>query len=185
MHRISLQKVRLNKSCFNRQLSIKASKTFFEPSPCRTSLLHLKKRAIQTNLKPGLVTSLPLFSALNFRHIDDKKAVRIGSSSAPATPSEIEVAENTHQSKYLLVRICKRIIQWLDDYVLEPILTVRRLAHILLLFTPVVITVPIVFFGQKSEEQENSGTLWWYDFLATQMERAGPTFIKVIKELEQ
>jgi aarF domain-containing kinase len=47
------------------------------------------------------------------------------------------------------------------------------------LFIPIAVTVPIVFFGQKVNENERSGTLWWYDFLATQMERAGPTFIKV------
>ncbi|OAD08241.1 hypothetical protein MUCCIDRAFT_151499 [Mucor lusitanicus CBS 277.49] len=79
----------------------------------------------------------------------------------------------------MLIRLCKRILQFLDDYLLEPILTLRRLTHILLLFLPVAITVPIVFFGQKEDEDEKAGTLWWYDFLATQMERAGPTFIKL------
>lgn len=125
--------------------------------------------------------SLALLASTPFQfHSVDKKAVRVGSVDSPATPAEIEHAELTHESRFMLVRICKRILQFLDAYVLEPILTLRRLTHILLLFLPVAITVPIVFFGQKEDEDEKAGTLWWYDFLATQMERAGPTFIKVV-----
>ncbi|KAI8642073.1 hypothetical protein BD408DRAFT_417035 [Parasitella parasitica] len=112
-------------------------------------------------------------------HSIDKKAFRFGSVQSPATPAEIEHAELTHESKFMLVRICKRILQFLDTYIVEPVLTLRRLTHILIIFLPVAITVPIVFCGQKVNQDENAGTLWWYDFLATQMERAGPTFIKL------
>lgn len=185
MHRIALQKTIFNTNCcINRTYTTKLTSTIIRnPSTVnRQSWAKLRNGAIRSNLKPAMVTTTPLLSALSIRHVDKKKAVRIGSKESPATPSEIEVAENTHQSKYLLVRICHRIIKWLDDYIVEPILTLRRLTHILLLFIPVALTVPIVFFGQKVDEEDKTGTLWWYDFLATQMERAGPTFIKVKKE---
>lgn len=180
MHRVSLQKTLYRTTCLNRQLS--TANTFFRKSPCQTPLTHLK-RALQSNVKPvcKVITprATPLLSAVAFHHVDKKKAARIGTPEAPATPHEIEVVEDTHRSKHLLIRICQHIIEKLDAYVLEPLLTVRRLAHILLLFLPVVATVPVVFFGQKVDQQDNTGTLWWYDFLATQMERAGPTFIKL------
>lgn len=95
-----------------------------------------------------------------------------------ATPSEIESA-SAEPSSHTLVRLFDRLLQFLDDYVLEPLLTLRRLLHILVLFTPVVLTTPAVFLGHQVTSEERSGTLWWYDFLSAQMERAGPTFIKV------
>lgn len=176
MHRVSLQKTLYKTTCFNRQLL--TANTIFKKTPC-TNLI----RALHGNLKPvsTVITprASPLLSAIALHHFDKKKAARIGTPDAPATPHEIEIAEDTHSSKYLLIRICQHIIQALDTYIIEPFLTVRRLAHILLLFLPVVATVPVVFFGQKVDQQDKTGTLWWYDFLATQMERAGPTFIKV------
>ncbi|KAI7906313.1 ABC1 family-domain-containing protein [Cokeromyces recurvatus] len=76
--------------------------------------------------------------------------------------------------------MCQRLLTFLDDWILEPLLTLRRLAHIIILFTPVIATTPIIFLGAKANgTEERSGTLWWYDFLAKQMERAGPTFIKL------
>lgn len=159
MHRVSLQRTLLKTNCLNKPFHI-----------ClRTSL--------RTIVKPSL--AVPLLSALGFTHVDKKKAIRIGSRELPATPSEIEFAQSHLKSRYKLIRICQSIVKFLDDWLLEPIMTVRRLAHILILFIPVAATVPIVFFGQKVDKDDTTGTLWWYDFLATQMERAGPTFIKV------
>lgn len=96
-----------------------------------------------------------------------------------ATPSDIETAaaEPTNSS---IVRLLQSLISVLDEWVLEPLLTVRRLAHILILFLPVLVTAPVIFVGKHvTKEGERSGTLWWFNFLAAQMERAGPTFIKV------
>lgn len=138
------------------------------------------KTSFRTTVKPSL--SVPLLSGLGFTNVDRKKAIRIGSVDLPATPAEIEYAQTHLKSKYKLVRICQSIVKFLDEWLLEPILTIRRLAQILILFIPVAATVPIVFFGDKVNKDNTTGTLWWYDFLATQMERARPTFIKVSKE---
>ncbi|KAI8978461.1 hypothetical protein BDB01DRAFT_763624 [Pilobolus umbonatus] len=97
----------------------------------------------------------------------------------PDTPSEIEAKRDGHSSPYVLIRACQVVIEFLDDWILEPILTIRRFVAILVLFIPVAVTIPIVCFGQKVNDHEKSGTLWWYNFLANQMERAGPTFIKL------
>lgn len=129
-----------------------------------------------------LMPSAVLSSATPFHlyHNNERKAVEIGSRERLATPQEIEIAEANYESKYLIVRICHRIFKLIDAWIFEPLLTLRRLAHILILFVPVAITAPIVYFGKYDiVENERSGTLLWFDFLSKQMERAGPTFIKV------
>ena len=69
----------------------------------------------------------------------------------------------------------------LDLYVYEPIATSLRFLHLVILFVPVIITVPAIWVGTRQRERDNerSGTLWWYGFLVSSMERAGPAFIKV------
>lgn len=204
MHRVSLlQKTLINNTssnsttCLNRHLyrsfcKRNATTILRNSSSKNTSFISTLKnvRASTQYIKPAAfittsTTTPTLFSAFTFGvHVppDKKKAIRLGSADQPATPSEIEFAELNHRSKYKLVRICQCIIKFLDDWILEPVLTIRRLTHILLLFIPVALTVPVVFFGHKVEgdkDDNNTGTLWWFDFLAIQMERAGPTFIKV------
>lgn len=96
------------------------------------------------------------------------------------SPAEIESAA-ADPPRTPIIRLLERILSFLDDWFLEPLLTLRRLSHILILFTPVALTAPVAFVGRRvpAEEGERAGTLWWFDFLAAQMERAGPTFIKV------
>jgi hypothetical protein len=79
-------------------------------------------------------------------------------------------------------------------YILEPILTVVRFLHLAFLFGPVILTSPMLLVGApgsggkrakrassgvKVEDDERWGAVWWYGFLVKQMERSGPTFIKV------
>ena len=81
------------------------------------------------------------------------------------------------------------IIGALQRYILEPILTFFRFLHLFLLFGPVIVTSPMLLVGQPStrrrpgkpvaQEEENWGAVWWYAFLVKQMERAGPSFIKL------
>lgn len=80
----------------------------------------------------------------------------------------------------------------LQTYILEPISTFFRFLHLALLFGPVILTSPMLLVGSSSatspggpgagrnaEETERWGAIWWHGFLVAQMERAGPTFIKV------
>ncbi|WVW81397.1 hypothetical protein I302_103389 [Kwoniella bestiolae CBS 10118] len=76
-------------------------------------------------------------------------------------------------------------------YILEPLATLIRFFHLAFLFGPVILTTPMLLVGKPErrrrrsgkpishEEEENWGASWWYSFLVKQMERAGPSFIKL------
>ena len=68
-----------------------------------------------------------------------------------------------------------------DVYIIEPICTGLRFLHLIVIFVPVIVTIPAIWLGQrqKDRDDERSGTLWWYGFLVSSMERAGAAFIKV------
>lgn len=79
-------------------------------------------------------------------------------------------------------------ISFVKLYILEPILTFFRFIHLAVLFGPVILTSPMLFVGKVERrrrgkpidgEDENWGAVWWYGFLVKQMERAGPSFIKL------
>lgn len=91
------------------------------------------------------------------------------------------------------------VVRWLyvvgdavQDYVIEPLGTAKRFLVLVFLFMPVLLTMPMLLIGRrreggrrrgrrlaKAEGGTRWGSLWWYGFLVKQMERAGPTFIKV------
>ncbi|ORY84995.1 ABC1 family-domain-containing protein [Protomyces lactucae-debilis] len=65
-------------------------------------------------------------------------------------------------------------------WVFEPLATAFRFIHLVLIFTPVLVAIPIVFLGSiKAGSHDKSGAVLWYRFLVHQMELAGPTFIKL------
>lgn len=70
---------------------------------------------------------------------------------------------------------------FVESYIVEPIATGLRFLHLVFIFVPVLVTVPIIWFGKRQPDRDNerSGTLWWYGFLVRSMERAGAAFIKV------
>ena len=67
------------------------------------------------------------------------------------------------------------------DHIWEPILTARRFVHLFFLFIPVILSSPMLLMGSPEEglQGDRWGAIWWYDYLVVQMDRAGPTFIKV------
>lgn len=80
----------------------------------------------------------------------------------------------------------------LQDYIIEPLGTTKRFIVLVFLFVPVILTMPMILVGRFREggrrrgrriSKDDGGTRWgarwWYGFLVKQMERAGPTFIKV------
>jgi hypothetical protein len=56
-----------------------------------------------------------------------------------------------------------------------------RLAYLTTVFTPLMLTFPLVWIGRNDQkwEKETVGSLWWYKILAWSLEQAGPAFIKV------
>lgn len=71
--------------------------------------------------------------------------------------------------------------RFFDTYIVEPLATGLRFLHLLVIFVPVVVTVPVIWLGSRQADKDNerSGTLWWYWLLVSSMERAGAAFIKL------
>lgn len=80
-----------------------------------------------------------------------------------------------------LRRIWRVLLIWLDDWIYEPIATGLRFLHLMGIFVPVIVAIPVVWFGRRDKNRDNecAGRLWWYGFLVKSMERAGPAFIKL------
>ncbi len=95
--------------------------------------------------------------------------------------SREEIAKKLSDDDHGFSRFRHGVILFLDVYIWEPICTGLRFFHLVVIFVPVILTVPAIWLGsrQKNRDNERSGTLWWYWFLVNSMERAGPAFIKV------
>ncbi|KAK0382885.1 hypothetical protein NLU13_8801 [Sarocladium strictum] len=78
-------------------------------------------------------------------------------------------------------RIFQEIIYAIDVYIIEPLCTGIRFLQLVVIFVPVIATVPALWFGRRHPDRDNerSGSLWWYGFLVRSMEFAGPAFIKL------
>ena len=74
-----------------------------------------------------------------------------------------------------------KISTFFVNHIWEPILTARRFIHLFFLFAPVILSSPMLLIGspEKRLQGDRWGAVWWYDYLVVQMDRAGPTFIKV------
>lgn len=80
------------------------------------------------------------------------------------------------------------VLGLIRQWILEPFFTFLRFIHLALIFGPVILTSPMLMVGSTprrkpgtpvSDTEDNWGALWWYGFLVRQMERAGPSFIKL------
>ena len=95
--------------------------------------------------------------------------------------SRAEIAKEIPKDVHGLKRLWNAIYLGFDLYIYEPIATTLRFFHLVVIFLPVLATIPAIWLGPRSKNQgnERAGTLWWYSFLVHAMERAGPAFIKV------
>jgi aarF domain-containing kinase len=107
-------------------------------------------------------------SALKTCPSDDGESLTL-SESLILSPSELHLS------------LTERIYTLFLDHIWEPILTARRFIHLFFLFAPVIISSPMLLMGSPEERLQGDrwGAVWWYDYLVAQMDRAGPTFIKV------
>ncbi|CDR45820.1 CYFA0S20e00562g1_1 [Cyberlindnera fabianii] len=69
----------------------------------------------------------------------------------------------------------------LNDYLIEPLITFGRFIELSCLFLPVLLFVPISYFGRRDPKRGNvrSGELAWYVLLRFALEHAGASFIKL------
>lgn len=95
--------------------------------------------------------------------------------------SRKELAEQVPDRLRGSKKIRKGIWLFFDTYIVEPIATGLRFLHLLVIFVPVIATVPVIWIGARIPEKDNerSGTIWWYGFLVWSMEQAGAAFIKL------
>ena len=95
--------------------------------------------------------------------------------------SRAEIAKAVPDNVHGLRRAWTSVYLFLDLYVHEPIATTFRFFHLVLVFVPVIVTLPALWLGPRKKERDNerTGSIWWYGFLVRSMERAGPAFIKV------
>ena len=75
----------------------------------------------------------------------------------------------------------RKIYYYIDTYIWEPLCTGLRFCHLVIIFVPVIVSVPAVWIGRRNPDRDNerSGALWWYGLLVRSMEGAGAAFIKV------
>ncbi|KZZ99471.1 ABC-1 transporter [Moelleriella libera RCEF 2490] len=95
--------------------------------------------------------------------------------------SREEIRKAVGEDEHGLFRAAHKIVLFLDLYVWEPISTGIRFLQLVVIFVPVIVTVPVMWFGRRHPDRDNErgGTLWWYEFLVKAMELAGPAFIKL------
>ncbi|KAG8834564.1 hypothetical protein FRC17_008398 [Serendipita sp. 399] len=69
----------------------------------------------------------------------------------------------------------------LRRYIFSPLRTGLRFLHLVFIFSPVIITAPMLYLGVPESKHggERWGAIWWYDMLTKRMQAAGPTFIKL------
>ncbi|KAE9377342.1 ubiquinone biosynthesis protein-like protein [Stipitochalara longipes BDJ] len=95
--------------------------------------------------------------------------------------SREEIKKQVRSDVHGFRRFRDHIAVFVDLYIWEPICTGLRFLHLVVIFVPVLVSVPAVWVGKRNKTRgdERSGTLWWYSFLVRSMERAGPAFIKL------
>ncbi|KAJ7361547.1 hypothetical protein DFH08DRAFT_844516 [Mycena albidolilacea] len=72
-----------------------------------------------------------------------------------------------------------RILAFLHDRIWEPLLTTKRFLYLFALFVPVIVCSPMLLVGKPEKHSDRWGAVWWYNFLVSKMETAGPAFIKL------
>ena len=128
-------------------------------------------------LLAGTGLSPAAFVALGEEEIDDGKTGEQHMLAASRKEIDAEDYDFLRNS----TRTRRTIVHYIDTYVWEPICTGARFLHLVIIFLPVLVTVPVIWLGSRDPKRENerTGTIWWYGFLVRSMERAGAAFIKV------
>lgn len=95
--------------------------------------------------------------------------------------SRQEIRKSVSEDAQGLMKLCEELFVFWYCYIYDPIATGFRFVHLAIVFVPVIITAPAIWFGRRLDDGkgERAGAVWWYGFLVRSMERAGPAFIKV------
>ncbi|KAI9291455.1 ABC1-domain-containing protein [Neoconidiobolus thromboides FSU 785] len=85
------------------------------------------------------------------------------------------------ESTNIIIQLWNEFIILLDQWIIEPIKVSFRFLYLTYTFLPLILTFPIVYYGDRVIEKENEtmGSLWWFNLLRQCLEKGGPTFIKL------
>lgn len=69
----------------------------------------------------------------------------------------------------------------IDDYIIDPLITLSRFVELSMIFLPVLISAPICWFGkhENTESGVRSGAKIWFKYLRWSAELGGASFIKL------
>ncbi|KJY00877.1 atypical/ABC1/ABC1-C protein kinase [Zymoseptoria brevis] len=150
-----------------------------------SSLLHFLRsnfRAPPSPVKGGSVL-LAALSPVAFVQIaeDDDNKDGLTHEERMLESSRKELAEQVPDRLKNSNKVRVGIYRLVDEWIWEPLATGLRFLHLVVIFVPVLVSVPAIWFGARRPDRDNErgGTLWWYGFLVSSMERAGAAFIKL------
>lgn len=135
------------------------------------------RRLILSSLGASALTPAALVSLSEETSDDDEKTGEQHMLEASREELDAQLPEWIADSR----SVWRKMYIFFDDWLIEPVCTALRFFHLVFIFVPVIVTIPVVYFGRRVKERddERTGTLWWYWFLVSSMERAGAAFIKV------
>src|SRR5271155_135172 len=141
-----------------------------------------KRRLLSRPRAPRAVLVIASLSPAAFVQISEEEVT--DGQTAEAHMLEVsreEIRKKIPDDVHGLNRLFRCVVFFVDRYIYEPMATSLRFLHLVIIFVPVIVTIPAIWFGSRRKDRDNerAGTLWWYGFLVTSMERAGPAFIKV------
>lgn len=174
-----------SRQSFPRLTSRTLNRPYVNPASIRSRFATPKFRG-KTILWSGAATGAAggtLLSSLSFVEVASNKASN-GEQTHEEAMLEASRKELDEQVPHALRNSAKYrrgIYFFFEDYIIEPIATGLRFLHLVIIFVPVIVTIPALWLGSRQPDRDNerSGTLWWYGFLVGSMERAGAAFIKV------
>lgn len=156
---------------------------YFRQWARKNSLIHpWRRRATTLPGTPRIILVIAALSPAAFVQISEEEATDGQTAEAHMLEvSQEEIRKKIPDDVHGLNRLFRCVIFFADQYIYEPVATGLRFLHLVIIFVPVIVTIPVIWFGgrQKDRDNERAGTLWWYGFLVSSMERAGPAFIKV------
>jgi aarF domain-containing kinase len=161
----------------SRQLFSSSFRPRFRPNPSSRQTRHSfgKGRkaliASATTLTPLAFVQLSQTDSDDGKTHEERMLEQSRAELANAVPKRLENSKVVRRGIYFFI----------DTYIWEPIATTLRFLHLVVIFVPVIVTIPVIWLGDRMKDRDNErkGTLWWYGFLVWSMERAGAAFIKV------
>lgn len=102
--------------------------------------------------------------------------------------SQKEELDLFYQDRYEKAHRGNVVLRWwyrlrfvVEDWVVDPLVTVVRFVELTSIFLPVLLSAPMCWFGRrgKGEDASRAGARWWFRYLRWLAEIAGASFIKL------